>query len=170
MSLKNHVISNIVTKNGVDTMILKAPHTDEIKFFNEPPNGEFPACIQLSESIVFVRDAPEQMFEEDALNLSPPSVTTSFKGSRLKKLGALVKPKKSVTFPENVVRDYSAPPRLGWVPGTYPTSDLLEAYLRSCERHKCRSIQKLVLQLKALQDLDCSNGEKVNYLNLKSKN
>lgn len=167
MSLTNHVISNII-QSGVDSLILKAPKPNDIKFFNEEPSPNHPnnAHNELTESIVFVpKDEPPPV---DTTSTTIPTVQ-SFKTSRLKKPGGSVKPKRSVKFPENVVKDYSEPPKLGWIPGSYPTSDLLEAYMRSCERHKCKSIQKLVLQLKALQDIDCSNGEKVNYLNLKNE-
>lgn len=152
MSLTNHAISNII-QSGADNLILKAPKPDEIKFFNEEP----PPIThnELTESVVIVDEST--------------SASSSSKTSRLKKPGGFTKPKRSVTFPENVIKDYSEPPKLGWIPGSYPTNDLLEAYMKSCERHKCKSIQNLVTQLKAFQGLDCSNGEKVNFLDLRNE-
>ena len=77
---------------------------------------------------------------------------------------------KRVRFPEEGdMRQYSEAPKRGWHPGKHSTSDLLDAYIRACDKHKCKPLAKLVQQLKALQDLDCANGEKVNVLNLKSK-
>lgn len=77
---------------------------------------------------------------------------------------------KRVRFPEDGdMRQYSEAPKRGWHPGKHSTSDLLDAYIRACDKHKCKPLAKLVQQLKALQDLDCANGEKVNVLNLKSK-
>ncbi len=140
-SVTSHAISNIAHKINA-ALVLKAPQPSEIKFFNEPPPPSEP--------------------------YPPTSTTTSIHSSLSTKLKANKK-KKTVHFPENIIKDYSEPPKLGWVPGSFPTSDLVDAYLNSCDRHKCKPIQKLVQQLKALQDLDCSNGEKVNYLNLKSK-
>lgn len=164
MSLTNHVIGNII-QSGVDSLILKAPKPNDIKFFNEEPPSHSPnAHNELTESVVIVPKV-----EPSPVTTTPEVASQSFKTSRLKKAGGVPKPKRSVKFPENVIKDYSEPPKQGWIPGSYPTSDLLEAYMRSCERHKSKSIQKLVLQLKALQDIDCSNGEKVNYLNLKNE-
>jgi predicted DNA-binding antitoxin AbrB/MazE fold protein len=45
---------------------------------------------------------------------------------------------------------------------------LLESYCKACEKHKCKPLNKLLPLLKALQDVDCKNGEKVNVLSLKS--
>ena len=93
----------------------------------------------------------------------------SQKKSNLKSLNYTSK--KNVKFPddENIIKDYSAAPKRGWIPGKYSTNDLLESYIKSCERHRTKALAKLIPQLKALQDIECSNGEKVNVLNLKSK-
>lgn len=78
--------------------------------------------------------------------------------------------KKQVKFPddENIIKDYSEAPKTGWIPGKYSTFDLLESYLKSCDRHKTKPLNRLIPQLKALQEIECMNGEKVNVLNLKS--
>jgi hypothetical protein len=78
------------------------------------------------------------------------------------------KKKKRVSFPDELIKDYSDPPKK-WKPGAYSTVDLLESYCKACEKQKCKPSAKLTQQLKALQDLDGINGEKVNVLNLKSK-
>ncbi len=78
------------------------------------------------------------------------------------------KKKKRVSFPDDIIKDYSDPPKK-WKPGEYSTVDLLESYCKSCEKQKCKPSTKLTQQLKALQDLDGINGEKVNVLNLKGK-
>lgn len=150
MSLTNHAINNIAQK--INNLVLKAPQPNEIKFFNEPAPVEL-SHTSLTESMIYIKDA----------HVSEGVITES------ENIESKSKKKKKVTFPENVIKDYSEPPKIGWQPGSYPTSDLLESYLKSCERHKCKSIGKLLQQLKALQDLDCSNGEKVNYLNLKNE-
>ncbi len=144
-SVTSHAISNIAHKINA-ALVLKAPQPSDIKFFNEP--------APLTDSNI-------------PINTTTTTATTI--QSRLSNKSKTNKKKKNVHFPENIIKDYSEPPRLGWVPGSFSTSDLVEAYLNSCDRQKCKTIQKLVQQLKALQDLDCSNGEKVNYLNLKSK-
>lgn len=82
----------------------------------------------------------------------------------------IVKQKKRVKFPEDekLIKDFSEPPKR-WVPGTYSTNDLLDSYCKACEKQKCKPLNRLLPQLKALQEIDCVNGEKVNVLNLKSK-
>lgn len=79
--------------------------------------------------------------------------------------------KKQVKFPEDkkIIKDYSEAPKTGWIPGRYSTNDLFESYLKSCDRHKTRPLNRLIPQLKALQEIECLNGEKVNVLNLKSR-
>ncbi len=78
------------------------------------------------------------------------------------------KKKKRVSFPNDPIKDYSDPPKK-WKPGEYSTADLLESYCKACDKQKCKPSAKLTQQLKALQDLDGINGEKVNVLNLKSR-
>lgn len=134
----NSTVSND-TSDGT-SLLLKAPSQTDIKYFNEP------GILQTSSIILY-----------DQLN----ETTSNIKQVK--------KAKKKVTFPEDgkIIKDYSEPPKLGWTPGTFSTVDLLESYLKSCERHKCKPLNKLIPHLKALQDLDCANGEKVNVLNLK---
>jgi hypothetical protein len=150
-----------VNNNG--SLILKAPALNQVLFFNEidSENASPPTL------------SPLAYYQQELLrNNTPPlksALTTTNGGEdseqRVKKV------KKRVTFPddEKIIKDYSEPPKRGWMPGMYSTSDLLTAYLKSCDRHKCKPLNKLMPQLKALQDLDCANGEKVNVLNLKSK-
>lgn len=76
--------------------------------------------------------------------------------------------KKRVKFPDELIQGYSDPPRR-WNPGEYSTFDLLASYLKACSEQKTKPMQKLVHQLRALQDLQGINGEKVNVLNLNSE-
>ena len=151
--------------NGNGSIILKAPQLNQVLFFNEPELSSSPSPPTLS---------PMAYYQQDMLLRNSPSIksalnTSSSSSSASKQNGT--KSKKKVTFPEDgkIIKDYSEPPKRGWTPGLHSTSDLFPAYLRSCERHKCKPLNKLLPQLKALQDLDCANGEKVNVLNLKSK-
>lgn len=76
--------------------------------------------------------------------------------------------KKRVKFPDELVLGYSDPPRR-WSPGEYSTFDLLASYLKACSEQKTKPLNKLVHQLRALQDLQGINGEKVNVLNIISE-
>jgi hypothetical protein len=112
--------------------------------------------------------------ENIQLPLSPPPECTStleFNDIPLNNHNNLTndkkKHKKSVRFPDEIIKDYSEPPKK-WIHGLHSTSDLLDSYCNSCEKYKCKPIGKLVQQLRALQDVDGINGEKVNVLNLKS--
>lgn len=148
---------SVINKNDTSLtinppLVMKAPKSNDITFFNEAP----PPLAAAAAADLIADDTEETVYiKSDSETVPVPK--------KPKKI------KKKVSFPENVIKDYSDPPRLGWIPGSYPTSDLVEAYMKSCEIHKCKSLGKLVQQLKALQDIDCSNGEKVNVLNLKSK-
>jgi hypothetical protein len=168
--------------DGVKPLVLQAA-TKEVIFFNEEPLPISPVTFQMEGSIVVCKEKEEEEEEEttpinnnendnesslvkqiDSLNNQ--NIRQNIKNSKSKKK---VKIKKQVRFPENIIKDYSLPPKKGWIPGFYSTNDLVDAYIKSCQQHKCRQLVKLMPQLKALQDLDCSNGEKVNVLNLKSK-
>jgi protein phosphatase 1 regulatory subunit 37 len=131
------------TSNNADPLILQAPKLSEIKFFDEDL-GQTIANKQILNTILVVPSANREQTPRK---------------------------RKTVRFPddEKIIKDYSEPPKHGWIPGLHSTSDLLEAYLKSCQSHKTKTLAKLIPQLKALQDLECSNGEKVNVLNLKSE-
>lgn len=132
--------NSVSDSNHNGSLVLRAPQQNEIKYFNET----------------------------GILQLNRDSYLDQHSDNKIKKSNNKVK--KKVTFPEDgkIIKDYSEPPKHGWTPGTFSTVDLLESYLKSCERHKCKPLNKLIPHLKALQDLDCANGEKVNVLNLKS--
>ena len=147
---------SVANSNGNGSLILKAPQLNQVLFFNEYDHENSPSTL-----------SPLAYYQQDLLRNNAPSVT--IKSAIATNNQAKVK--KKVTFPEDekIIKDYSEPPKRGWTPGLYSTSDLLHSYLRSCDRHKCKPLNRLMPQLKALQDLDCANGEKVNVLNLKSK-
>ena len=162
------------TNGGNGPLILKAPQLNQVLFFNEvdPENASPPTLSPLVfyQQELMRNNAPvlKSALANTANNIEtsnssdqPPTTTTTTTTTRLK---------KKVTFPEDekIIKDYSEPPKRGWAPGMFSTTDLLTAYLKSCDRHKCKPLNKLMPQLKALQDLDCANGEKVNVLNLKS--
>lgn len=130
------------------SLVLKAPAHNDIKFFNEND----------TQIILFGHEQSPDLFE------------TAKRSQLTNKKSLINKVKKKVTFPDDgkIIKDYSDPPK-PWSPGSFSTVDLLESYLKSCDRHKCKPLNKLIPHLKALQDLDCANGEKVNVLNLKSK-
>jgi hypothetical protein len=138
--------ANIYTNNNNGSLVLKAPPENDIKFFDE---NDTPFILYGNEQ------SHETKNRSQIVNTKTPSY----------------KVKKKVTFPEDdkIIKDYSEPPKQGWTPGSFSTVDLLESYLKSCDRHKCKPLNKLIPHLKALQDIDCANGEKVNVLNLKSK-
>lgn len=174
----------LLSNNNGGPLILKAPQAKDIIFFNE--NGFMNTANQLfsyftsstyaktTDTPVVVNNSSPVSTQHQASN--PATVTTK---PTVKLSSSLLSPekksargsvKKKVKFPEDdrIVGGYSLPPQVGWMPGLYSTGDLLDSYMKSCERNKCRPLAKLVQQLKALQDLDCANGEKVNVLNLKS--
>jgi hypothetical protein len=172
----------MTTSTAAPPLILKAPQAKDIIFFNE--NGFINTANQLlnyfsngttTTANVSLASNGTVTYQETPSNtptLTTPSTTsvvttTSNILSPAKKLNRV---KKKVTFPDDdrIILGFSNPPKTGWMPGVYSTSDLLDAYIRSCDRHKCKPLAKLMPQLKALQDLDCANGEKVNVLNLKS--
>lgn len=144
-------------------MILKAPQARDIKFFDETPPGAT-TPVSLIDKTAANSNGGSRV--HDSSIILTPLLATASEASFAKP-----KVKKKVRFPEDdkIIKDYSEAPKRGWQPGSYPTSDLLDAYVKSCERHKCKPLAKLLPHLKALQDLDCTNGEKVNVLNLKSK-
>ena len=143
-------------------MILRAPQAKDIKFFDETPLG---ATTPVSLIDKTAANSNNNRVHDSSIILSPLLATASDASF------AKPKVKKKVRFPEDdkIIKDFSEAPKRGWQPGSYPTSDLLDAYVKSCERHKCKPLTKLLPHLKALQDLDCTNGEKVNVLNLKSE-
>ena len=157
MSLSSH--ANNLAKKLNATLILKAPQPRDIKYFNEQPSSP-----NAEQSVIIFQRVDAAHIQ----SVLPNAAAVALIKSNLKP--KLTPVKKKVTFPDDdkIIKDFSAPPKRGWTPGVFSTHDLLESYLKSCERHKCKSLNKLLPQLKALQDLDCSNGEKVNVLNLKS--
>lgn len=140
-------VNQTQSQSSTSSLILQAPQAKDILFFNE--NG-------------FIQ-------KEDYS--TTPSTTTNRKSNLKLNRNSTLNSKKSVKFPddEKIIKDYSEAPKRGWIPGKHSTNDLLDAYIRSCDRHKSKSLSKLMPQLKALQDLDCANGEKVNVLNLKNE-
>ena len=153
LNIKSGLNSAPAKPNSNDQLILRAPQLKDIRFFNET------GIVDSSSRLAQTKPSP-----------SPLKIVTPIINDPAKKSKEKVKAKKSVKFPddEKIIKDYSEPPKRGWIPGSYSTYDLLDAYSKSCERHKCKPLNRLTLQLKALQDLDCANGEKVNVLNLKS--
>lgn len=157
---------------SVNPLILQAPQPQDILFFNES-----------SSSFAYINSANHNDSLSNMMMLmnnggaggngNPLALNTAANKPRpiVKKSNSLImKHKKFVRFPEDdkIIKDYSEAPKRGWMPGKHSTNDLLDAYIRSCDRHKSKPLSKLMQQLKALQDLDCVNGEKVNVLNLKS--
>ncbi len=143
--------TNSNNNNNNGSLILKAPQQNEIKFFNETGILQLDNNNTSNDILFYSNQTTSNINKKQTTNIN--------------------KIKKKVTFPEDdkIIKDYSDPPKNGWIPGTFSTVDLLEAYLKSCDRHKCKPLNKLIPHLKALQDLDCANGEKVNVLNLKSE-
>lgn len=159
-------------------MILRAPQAKDIKFFDEtPPLGgaaTTPTPVSLIDKTAANSNSSNRVHDSSiilspllasAAGASPDAASSSSFATKPAKV------KKKVRFPEDdkIIKDFSEAPKRGWQPGSYPTSDLLDAYVKSCERHKCKPLAKLLPHLKALQDLDCTNGEKVNVLNLKNE-
>ena len=150
-------------------LILKAPQLNQVLFFNEvdPENASPPTLSPLVfyQQELMRNNAP--VLKSALANTATNNIET---GDQAPTTTTTTRLKKKVTFPEDekIIKDYSEPPKRGWAPGMFSTTDLLTAYLKSCDRHKCKPLNKLMPQLKALQDLDCANGEKVNVLNLKS--
>ena len=173
--LANNASNNNINNNG--SLILQAPQLNQVLFFNEPGlnvNTLFQNNLQNTTPTVIKTN--NTFNSSSSSNLAPqPPPPAGIKHSKSLLLNNQNKQanrtKKKVTFPEDdkIIKDYSDPPKRGWMPGLHSTSDLLQAYLKSCDRHKCKPLAKLMPQLKALQDLDCVNGEKVNVLNLKSR-
>ncbi len=155
------------TNNG-GSIILKAPQMNQVLFFNEPELSSSPTPPTLSPLAYYQQDL--QLRNSIKSSTIKSALANNSSNTTTKLNAANTKVKKKVTFPEDgkIIKDYSEPPKRGWMPGLYSTSDLFPSYLRSCERHRCKPLNKLMPQLKALQDLDCANGEKVNVLNLKS--
>ena len=169
--------------NNKGPLILKAPQAKDIIFFNE--NGFINTANQLlsyftsnsstvsssSSTSVATNASSDTTSTTTATTTNIASSSIHLNSSLLSPVKKLNRVKKKVKFPEDgrIIHGYSNPPKLGWTPGMYSTSDLLDAYTKSCDRHKSRPLAKLIPQLKALQDLDCANGEKVNVLNLKSR-
>jgi hypothetical protein len=189
-SSNNTNSNNTNNTNSSDTLILKAPQQKDIIFFNE--NGFasqlFSFFTSGSNSNNNINSTPNSsasgsnlnpvLQESKNLNLNKNNNNNNNSTSNIQLNSRLLSPikklnraKKKVKFPEDdrIIHGYSDPPKVGWTPGLYPTSDLLDSYIKSCERHKSKPLNKLLPQLKALQDLDCANGEKVNVLNLKSE-
>jgi hypothetical protein len=160
--------------NGNGPLILKAPQLNQVLFFNEvdPENASPPTLSPLVfyQQELLRNNAPvlKSALANTANNIEIN--TSSDQAAMTTTATTTTRLKKKVTFPEDekIIKDYSEPPKRGWAPGMFSTTDLLTAYLKSCDRHKCKPLNKLMPQLKALQDLDCANGEKVNVLNLKS--
>jgi hypothetical protein len=173
--------SSLLTNDG--PLILRAPKARDIIFFNE--NGFINTANQVLNYFSTTNGTSANLPQNGGVALSETSsatsltttlstsssTTTNIPSLLLSPAKKLNRVKKKVKFPddEKIIHGYSNPPKTGWMPGVYSTSDLLDAYIRSCDRHKCKTLPKLMPQLKALQDLDCANGEKVNVLNLKSK-
>lgn len=137
-------------------LILQAPQPSDILFFNE--NRIDPMVmmgVRAGSAGVAASPLPRPIVKKSA---SASSMSLSSGGG------------KRVRFPEDssIIKDYSEAPKKGWHPGKHSTSDLLDAYIRACDKQKSKPLARLTQQLKALQDLDCANGEKVNVLNLKS--
>ena len=158
--------------NRLGPLILQAPQPSDILFFNESlfDSTSSPMMLNSSSSAKQLHQTsnspqtpPSQQYPRPIVKKSASAI--SITGSAAGSSGG-----KRVRFPEDGdMRQYSEAPKRGWHPGKHSTSDLLDAYIRACDKHKCKPLAKLVQQLKALQDLDCANGEKVNVLNLKSK-
>lgn len=173
--LASNSTNNNINNNG--SLILQAPQLNQVLFFNEPGlnvNTLFQNNLQNTTPTVIKTN--NTFNSSSSSNIAPqPPPPAGIKHSKSLLLNSQNKQanrtKKKVTFPEDdkIIKDYSDPPKRGWMPGLHSTSDLLQAYLKSCDRHKCKPLAKLMPQLKALQDLDCVNGEKVNVLNLKSR-
>jgi hypothetical protein len=142
----NFLTSN---QNNNNPLILQAPQPQDILYFNETTASLSPAA---------------------AADSTGTNGATKPRPIVKKPNNFLLKRKKFVRFPEDekIIKDYSEAPKRGWMPGKHSTNDLLDAYIRSCDRHRSKPLAKLMQQLKVLQDLDCANGEKVNVLNLKS--
>ena len=158
--------TTVTASNSNNPLILQAPNLNDVLFFNETGlavNNSYLqtyASSQQSQSPSTTPSTPPQPIKQN--NLTPTPI--------ILKVNRPNRAKKKVTFPEDEkIKNCSDPPKRGWIPGMYSTSDLVDSYLKSCERHKCKPLNKLLPQLKALQDIDCSNGEKVNVLNLKSE-
>jgi hypothetical protein len=187
--------SNISTSSNNSSIILQAPKPSDIKFFNESYIAS--TSISNSSIVLFQKDPQSAVIRtqfnppmatnattninsnlaqhQQQINipngkLTPLEVANENNKRSNINLSKLNKTKKKVRFPtdDKIIKDYSEPPKRGWMPGSYPTSDLLESYLRSCDKHKCKPLNRLLPQLKALQDIDCQNGQKINSLNLKS--
>lgn len=169
--------------NETRPITVQAPSINDVKFFNEPPivvqqtenqNGSLSSPLTTltnyftGNTTTNSSSSSSSRIHDSSIILTPVMAHAS--SVPLTPIIKKNRSKKKVTFPddEKIIKDYSEPPKRGWQPGSFSTSDLLDAYVKSCERHKCKPLNKLTHQLKALQDLDCSNGEKVNVLNLKS--
>ncbi|CAF0948070.1 unnamed protein product [Brachionus calyciflorus] len=151
------------------SLLLDLTNTARLIVSSSSSSNQAQQMTQTSNTLILQAPQPNDIlfFNENGFLNSNQSIKQ--KKSNLKSLNYSIK--KQVKFPEGdgIIKDYSEAPKRGWIPGKYPTSDLLESYLKSCDRHKTKPLNRLIPQLKALQDIDCTNGEKVNVLNLKNE-
>ena len=158
-------------------LILQAPQPSDILFFKENPFDLSPQSTNLM-MLSNSNGVNQQTNATAALPISPmprPIVKKSVSSANMSVtssgvvVGGSTSSGKRVRFPDDTnLKEFSDAPKRGWHPGKHSTSDLLDAYIRACDKNKCKPLGKLMQQLKALQDLDCANGEKVNVLNMKS--